>query len=258
MKILKAMKTSTNKTKRVSLLIAVGLMAVIMPSCIKTEFFPCLRPEGERIEEVREVSHPFQSLELRLHGNVFVREGRKPEVLVEAPENFLEHIVTGFSDGNLIIRADRCLRTKRDDINIFVVMPALDRIRIAGSGYILLEDTFAMVQGEIDIAGSGKVTGKIKANKLKTSISGSGEVELSGYGTSQDIYISGPGEVRALELKCREADIRINGSGNVYVQVKDKITARISGSGNIYYLGNPEVSYDVNGMGKLIYLDKTK
>ena len=43
----------------------------------------------------------------------------------------------------------------------------------------------------------------------------------------------------------------ISGSGSIYVNAEDRISAVVSGSGSINYSGNPEVEQRVSGSGRV-------
>jgi len=64
--------------------------------------------------------------------------------------------------------------------------------------------------------------------------------------------VSGSGKVLAAELEANRCDIRISGSGDVEINVKNEIEANISGSGTVSYKGNPaKVNSHASGSGSV-------
>ncbi len=60
------------------------------------------------------------------------------------------------------------------------------------------------------------------------------------------------GDIDAYDLSSNDADIRISGSGEIKISVKENLIARISGSGNIYYKGDPKKQdIKVSGSGNV-------
>lgn len=83
-------------------------------------------------------------------------------------------------------------------------------------------------------------------------MSGSGKIIASGTAKRIRTTISGSGEVRAADLEVEECEVRISGSGDVEVNVKQALDATISGSGSVSYRGNPnQVNSHSSGSGKV-------
>jgi hypothetical protein len=91
------------------------------------------------------------------------------------------------------------------------------------------------VSGEASfgISGSGKISATGSSDKVKTSISGSGKLLAADFAT-------------------KSCHVRISGSGDVEINVKDELDASISGSGSVSYKGDPSrVNSHSSGSGKV-------
>ena len=111
-------------------------------------------------------------------------------------------------------------------------MPKLDEAMMAGSG-------------DIDVKG-------LSGGKTSLVIAGSGEIEAEGKLDFLELTINGSGEAEMPDLEVKDADITINGSGNVLVRVSGNLDATINGSGDIEYIGEPEhVRSTVRGSGDI-------
>jgi len=64
-------------------------------------------------------------------------------------------------------------------------------------------------------------------------------VVASGKAEQIKATISGSGKVLAADLEVSKCEVRISGSGDVVINVKDALDANISGSGSVTYKGNP-------------------
>jgi hypothetical protein len=227
------------------------LLFLSMNSCIDAEYFPCVRPNGFIAEETR-VTPPFTGVELRLHGQVFIVPGPEYSVVVETSDNLLELVRTRVSGGKLIIEQERCIRCRVDDINIYITMPVISEINLAGSGRIMMTDEWVTENLYVNVSGSGQISGSFISKRANTRISGSGNVNLKGATIDHNINISGSGRIDAREMSCMNAEVRISGSGNARIHVSDFLDARISGSGSIYFSGNPAINSSISGTGKII------
>jgi hypothetical protein len=68
---------------------------------------------------------------------------------------------------------------------------------------------------------------------------------------SQNIAISGSGDLYAENLETRNAEVHVSGSGECKLFVSGKLQASVSGSGDVYYKGEPVVKAHVSGSGKV-------
>ena len=85
---------------------------------------------------------------------------------------------------------------------------------------------------------------------VAASISGSGQMQLSGSTKTLSAGVSGSGRIEANDLKASTCEARVSGSGNCRVNVAETLDAHISGSGNVYYQGSPKVTSRVSGSGR--------
>ncbi len=245
-------KTKPFSTNRLVLHSALFLVLIIsLGSCINPDYYPCIRGTGETVEEIRTGS-PFSGIDMSTHAQVFISQGESYHVSVVAPFNLQPHIITRHAGNNLILENDRCIRNRINEIQVFITMPDVQRLNIAGSGTINLQDEWDTENLSLTVSGSGKISGTFFARNINTRISGSGDVNISGSTLNHKISISGSGKVNSFSLLCEDADVRISGSGHAYVQAEESLYAKISGSGNVFYKGNPTVNASISGTGKII------
>jgi hypothetical protein len=244
------MKTRNDANKTPIILGTFLIAALWMNSCIAPDYFPCVRPEGPIVEEAR-TGPDFDGLDLRLHAQAFVTTGPEPGILIEASANLLPFIRTRVSGGKLIIDQDRCIRCRLDDITLYVTVPSLHHVSLSGSGTITVQDPMLAQELSFDVSGSGQLSAMVNSRYVSSRISGSGNILLTGETDSQKGVITGSGSLDALDLACRDAEIRISGSGSTWLKASRHLDARITGSGQVFYLGDPAVSASITGTGTI-------
>ena len=89
------------------------------------------------------------------------------------------------------------------------------------------------------------------------SISGSGNIifEKNGSADSFSISVSGSGKIKAPDLKVKDVEVKVSGSGNSTVYATENLDVRVSGSGDVYYKGKPNVNSTVSGSGSVRQID---
>lgn len=92
------------------------------------------------------------------------------------------------------------------------------------------------------VSAAGVVDGSVKGiagGPFKVDISGVGDIELSGQCDTLDADVSGVGELKAENLKCRLVNVEVSGVGGASVWASEKVDAEIAGIGKIDIYGSP-------------------
>jgi hypothetical protein len=223
-------------------------------SCEESDFFPCISPSGRAMEESR-YTDEFTSIQVGVHATVYVEYAPENSVSIVAAGNILDQISTTSRSNTLFIDNTRCLRTRNDDIIVYITTPEIGTIKLLGSGNIFIDSPFTGNRTTLEVSGSGSIFfPELSYNEVRTSISGSGNITIAGDATNHELQISGSGKVNAYKFISDEARIQISGSGSAKVNVTRKLDAKISGSGNIYYMGNPHTKINISGSGSVNHI----
>ncbi len=228
---------------------------------------------------------PFNRISFRVPGKLYLRQGATQKVEVEGNKEFLKEIEIKVDGDRLIIGKEGSWKDwgwnwdSDDKINVYITIPELKALHVAGSGDVIAETKFKVDNLDLDVSGSGSLkidadasgdvdadvsgsgnielmgkcqnfdshvsgSGRIRMNETiaRTAafgVSGSGKIEAAGTSNEVRTSVSGSGKVLAADLETDKCDIRISGSGDVEVNVKSELDAHISGSGTVNYRGNP-------------------
>ena len=192
-------------------------------------------------KEARELA-PFHKITIALAANVYLEPAQRQSLEIEADKELLEHLVTEVKNGELQIKLDKRWQNKRrkSTPTIYISLPELEALKVAGSGTVQTENTFRSKQLELAVSGSGSIRMPLETDELDLKIAGSGDMDLQGQAENARIRISGSGEVNAPSLRVQSCEIRISGSGDCRIRAEEALTARISGSGRVLYSGSPQ------------------
>ncbi len=185
---------------------------------------------GNRTKQVRPVP-PFTEFELLGSAKVEIRVGSEQSVEIEIDKNLLDLIVTEVQGGRLLVsRKQKYLSF--GGLVVAVVVPSLRHAGLSGSGSIRIANV-AAEQLVLSLDGSGSVAASGSTQRLKGSISGSGDFTL-------------------FDLTSQDADISIEGKGTIQLTVRSSLKASISGVGKVTYRGDPpKVDKDISGSGSV-------
>ena len=91
----------------------------------------------------------------------------------------------------------------------------------------------------------------VEAVSLATTVTGTGNIRLTGNVADHTISLPGAGSVDAAGLRTSRTSVEILGSGNAKVNAVESLTVKITGAGTVLYTGNPEVSQTITGAGSV-------
>ena len=198
----------------------------------------------------------FDEVHMGTSGEIFIKQGNKTEVILEASESRKENLEIEVRGGRLHIANKRGWNWRywksSGDLAVYVTMKDIRALKVSSSGKIYGKGVLRTDDMDLAVSGSGRIDIETEADDLEASISGSGKIELAGKCAYNDVSISGSGKLLAEDLESEEYYISISGSGNCKINVSKKIEARVSGSGRVYYKGNPDrVNSRVSGSGSV-------
>ncbi|MFN8442783.1 MAG: head GIN domain-containing protein [Caldilineaceae bacterium] len=185
---------------------------------------------GNVVEERREVSG-FNQIEITGSGDLIIEQSGEESLLVIADDNLLPILTSNVAGGQLILGTKSNTSIMNGKIEYHVTVKSLEGLEITGSS----DTTIHKLDGDqldIQISGSGTVTGNGSVSKLNIEISGSGEYD---------------GAI----ISSQDATVSVSGSGDVLVNASQTLDADVSGSGSVVYVGNPDVQQSVSGSGSV-------
>lgn len=177
----------------------------------------------------------FHSVETHYDIDAEIKYGTNFSIKASGYENLLNELDFKVVNGVLKLKFDtRYPSIRNSNIKAIIEMPVLNMLTIHGSGKIAAT---GFEQGEtlqLLIHGSGDILAtRSKYKFLKIGIYGSGDTDTKNVLTEN-------------------AEVKIHGSGHVFVNPLNILKAEIHGSGNIYYQGNPVIDSERHGSGRII------
>lgn len=230
------------------------LMSTALLTCLS--FSACtkiIRGKGPTIIEKRAVTN-FNSIDLDMSGNVYVRQDSFYKVEVHAQQNVLDALRTSVSGGKLEIDfKDNTLLVDNNTVEVYISCPNVDGISLNSSGSISMLNKLSSSSLDLEVNSSGKISlVEINTNKLNTEINGSGSIIISGgWASTISSSTSGSGSMNLLGAESDYANVHISGSGTTKVNVQKQLDVDISGSGDVYYMGNPSIHSNISGSGRV-------
>ena len=210
----------------------------LVASCVDVQVHKSIKGNGNVVKKERNVDS-FDGIKVSTGIDVYLRQGDKEAVTVEADENLQEHIMTEVKGGVLHVYSDAIIRNAEKE-KVYVTMKEIHSLKTSSAGDIYSEAPIKCEDLEIDVSSSGDVKLDLTAKKIEVDISSAGDVKLTGEADILNADLSSAGDLYAYDLKVREAEISVSSAGDAKVNVTEKITARASSAGEVTYKGDPK------------------
>lgn len=204
-----------------------GLVVVFLVSPVLAD--KTVVGSGVTVNVTRELPE-FDRIELRIAADVRVAIGKTAPLVISGDDNIVPLIKTEVKDGRLIISLEdgQSFKTKNDP-DITVMLANLAGLTVLG-------------------AGDFRVDG-LDNESLEVSMSGAGDLRISGKTGRLVIDINGAADVFAFELEADQALVSIKGAGDVKINASKSLNVSIVGAGDVRYKGDPTVIQSVVGNG---------
>lgn len=198
----------------------------------------------------------FSSINLSISADVFLSQGNKNELIIEADKDVLEKIITEVNDNTLDIEFEKWYNHRgNSEINIYITTKNIEKLTISGSGDIITKTPVNASDLGLVVTGSGSIIiDNLNTQDVKSIISGSGDIQIKGNSKAKsiDAVITGSGDIDFYQIEFESAELTITGSGTIMAKVLNELEASVTGSGKIYYKGKPIINADITGSGKIV------
>jgi len=182
----------------------------------------------------------FTELRVSSGIDVYLKQGEKESITVEADENLHEYILTEIRNGVLIVYTDNVNIREAERERVYVTMKDIRSIKASSAGDVVGETPVNSDRLQISVSSAGNIKLEVQAKAINIDISSSGDVNLRGASDILEADLSSAGDLNAFDLQVREADVSVSSAGDADISVSERLTARASSAGDINYMGNPK------------------
>jgi uncharacterized protein YxeA len=236
------MKTSSNQINRKKMkslkILMIAAVCLTITSCVNGQMRKTVKGDGNVVKKERTAT-PFDGIRVSTGIDVFLKQGDKENIAVEADENLHEYILTEVKNGVLHVYTDANIREAKMK-RVYVTMKEVKSLNTSSAGDLIGETPVKGQDIEISASSAGNIRLEIFAAKVEVNISSSGDVSLSGEAETLKADLSSAGDLEASNLKVKSADVSVSSAGDARVNVSERINARASSAGDITYRGDPK------------------
>jgi len=193
---------------------------------------------GKVVSEDRKAGY-FNAVKVSSGIDVYLTQGQKESITVEADDNLHEYIITEIKDNTLKVYSKANIR-KAEARKVHVTIKDVEKLSASSAGDLYGETLIKSDELYLSASSAGDIKIEVKVNRLKCKISSSGDIYLEGVTDELEADLSSAGDLKAYDLKTRIADVSTSSAGDAWITVTENLRARANSAGDIYYKGNPQ------------------
>jgi Protein of unknown function (DUF2807). len=233
-------QTLKNKNMKNLKYFTVIFLCLAITACVDGQFRKAVYGNRNVVKKNRPAGS-FTGVKVSTGIDLYLTQGDKMSIEVEADENLHEYIITEIKGEQLYIRVDDGVNIREAERKrVYVTMKEIKSLSTSSAGDIIGETPVKTDDLKLDASSAGDIKLEVYAKNIRVDGSSSGDITLDGEADMIEADLSSAGDLNAYNLKTREADISVSSAGDADVYVTEKLTARASSAGDINYKGDPK------------------
>ncbi len=205
---------------------------------------------GNRIvtTEHRKINSNFRKIRASNGLEVYITQGKKKSVTVEADENLQEIIITEVVNGVLKVYTDKNIRRAKLK-KIFITIPSLEGITATSGAAVISKNILTTTILTTKASSGANIKLEIDATDLSSSSSSGADIKLIGTAKTYNASASSGSSTKSYGLIAKEVTVRASSGANIDVYASEKINAKATSGGDIDYKGNPKKVQEKSSSG---------
>lgn len=223
------------------------LMSITDTSCN----YNYINANGEIVTEKRQVAN-FTGVSASNAFEVEIKIGPVTEVLVEADENVMEHIVTRVTGNMLKIRTEEFISFNGAHLKVIITTPELLDINASSSAEVKVLDVIkSNNKVNFQASSSAEIEAIIEAPVVEIGASSSGSVNISGSTKNYKANGSSGSHIKTRDLLSENTSVNVSSGAVAEVYASVSLDAEASSGGSIRYQGEARVKQNVSSGGSV-------
>tara|TARA_R110000787_G_scaffold55942_3_gene128816 strand:+ start:179 stop:904 length:726 start_codon:yes stop_codon:yes gene_type:complete len=199
------------------------------------------RVEGDRnvVSEKRKLNEDFTRVKVSSGIDLYIKQGSKASLTVEADENLHDIIITEIVGGKLKIYTERNIwRAKAK--KVYLTVTSLEELTATSGSDVVSESILKADDLDVSTSSGANLRIEVDANNLITSSSSGSDLRISGTANSHETSASSGSSIKAYGLESKDVTARVSSGADIGVFASESMDAKASSGGDIRYKGNPK------------------
>jgi len=223
--------------KTLTKLTAIFILLITTTSCF-IDGFNGIKGNGSVQSEDRKISSNFETIKVQQGINLYLTQGSKTDLSVEADENIIDLLITEVKNNELKVYFEKNVYRAKAR-NVYLTAKQISGIYTSSGASVKSENTLNVQTLDLDSSSGSSIKIHVNADDVTSETSSGANMDLFGKTNTFSARASSGSSIDADELVAEVAYANASSGANIDVNVTEKLTAKASSGGDIDYEGNP-------------------
>jgi len=208
------------------------------------------RVDGNRnvVSEKRKINDDFTGVKVSSGIDLYIKQGRKNQLTVEADENLHDIIITEVKGGILKIYTERSIwRAKAR--KVYLTVTSLEELKATSGSDVYSQNTLKVKDLIVSTSSGADMRIEVDADNVTSSSSSGSDLRITGKSNTHEAKASSGSSIHAYGLESKDVTAKVSSGADIGVYASESINARASSGGDIRYKGSPEKVYKKSSSG---------
>jgi hypothetical protein len=199
------------------------------------------RIEGNRnvITEKRQIDNNFSRVKVSSGIDLYIKQGSKVSLTVEADENLHDYIMTEVNGDQLRIYVDGNIwRAKAR--KVYLTVTDLEELKATSGSDVYSQSILKSQDLVVSTSSGADMNIEVEADNVKSSSSSGSDLKITGTSKTHSTSATSGSSINAYGLESKEVTAKVSSGADIGVYASESIDARASSGGDIRYKGSPE------------------
>lgn len=219
-------------------LLSILFVAVLLTSC-NVNLFNRVTGNGNVITADRSSSENFTKVRVSTGLDLYLSQGTKNKIVVEADENLHDIIMTEINDGELRIYSEKGIwqATSR---KIFVTVTNLEAVTATSGSDVYANETIKADFIEVSATSGADIRIVVDANTVETNSTSGSDIKIEGVANNHVSSATSGASINGYGLQSKSATANVTSGADIKIYASESIKAYASSGGDIDVKGNPK------------------
>jgi len=206
--------------------------------------------KGDRnvVTKNRKLNDDFTAIKVSTGLDVYITQGEKNEVVVEADENLHDIIMTEMENGVLRIYSEKGIWGEKAS-KVHVTIKNLQELDATSGSQVNSTNEIIATNFTISVTSGAEVDIKINATNVETSATSGSELQLFGKTINHTSSATSGASIDAYNLESENAFVSVSSGADIDIFASVKIEATATSGGDIDFKGNPKQTKNSSSSG---------
>lgn len=219
-------------------LVAILFITTVFSSCA-ADLFNKVTGNRNVISQDRKATDNFTGIEVSTGLDLYITQGSKNTITVEADENLHDIIITEVENGILKVYSEKSI-WKAKSRKIYVTIKTLASLKATSGSDIYGQDIIKTAEISISATSGADIRVSIDAQSIETSATSGAGIRISGIAVNHASSATSGSSIDAYELKSKNVLAKATSGADINIYASERLEAKATSGGDIDFKGNPK------------------